>query len=142
MSSQKNFFLDYLSKCNVDLLSDCVTVVYTWNVTVLTSPKIIGYRENITIIVWASNAKISLTSKVSTSPNVKLLAMGLLPSCRFKPCVQQFRKFHCTVHMAQSAEQFWVTHIKKMTNIFFMTRMLALLIQLSTIMHLDGISNC
>ncbi len=37
----------------------------------LTSPKIIGYREK-SIIVCANNIKISFT----TSPNVKLLAIG------------------------------------------------------------------
>ncbi len=38
-------------------------------------PKIIGYREK-SKIVWASNTKISLTSEIVTSPNVKLLAIG------------------------------------------------------------------
>ncbi len=42
---------------------------------VLTSPNIIGYREK-SILVWASNTKIPMTSEISTCPNVKLLAIG------------------------------------------------------------------
>ncbi len=41
---------------------------------VLTSTKIIGYREK-SIIVWASNTKISFTSEISTSSNVTLLVI-------------------------------------------------------------------
>ncbi len=37
--------------------------------------KIIGYRGKATF-VWASNTKISVTSKIATSPNEKLLDIG------------------------------------------------------------------
>ncbi len=42
---------------------------------VLASPEIIGYRKKCKN-VWASNTKISFISEITTSPNVKLLAIG------------------------------------------------------------------
>ncbi len=55
------------------------SVLYTQHASL--SPKIIGYLDK-SIIVWASNTKMSLTSEITTSPNVKPVASG-----HFKPCM-------------------------------------------------------
>ncbi len=57
----------------MSVISDVLTVLYTWNMSLL--DQIIGYRGKATI-VWASNTKIPLTSGNAISPNEKLLAVG------------------------------------------------------------------
>ncbi len=57
----------------MSVISDVLTVLYTWNMSLL--DQIIGYRGKATI-VWASNTKIPLTSGNAISPNEKLLAIG------------------------------------------------------------------